>query len=327
MAGSPGDMAGAPADMATRRRARRAPSAPAPPRATPSVARPSTTRAAPRSSSSCATPAASSPSAPSAPTPAAPTRCQSSEFYCPCHGATFALDGSQPTSPAHTALKHYAMCVDASGNVTVDPTTSVRDHDRATSLRATASPLSSPSLVRCARRLSRARHRARPRHDGAARRSCSTTTSSSATVQPVLIRRCSYPRLPRQRRPRAARLLAGQAAPRRQPPTAPRATRKLSADEVERNFESATGTVYAASRRRSAEPGRPRAAARASRRAPRSAAPSTTASASSPSIRPQISRTTPSTRRWPRGSAARSSHRPSSRLRRHVHGARGCSPK
>jgi Rieske Fe-S protein len=45
------------------------------------------------------------------------------QFYCPCHGATFALDGSNPTSPAHSALKHYAMCVDASGNVTVSSTT------------------------------------------------------------------------------------------------------------------------------------------------------------------------------------------------------------
>jgi Rieske Fe-S protein len=43
-----------------------------------------------------------------------------SQFFCPCHGATFALDGSKPTSPAHTALKHYAMCVDAAGSVTVN---------------------------------------------------------------------------------------------------------------------------------------------------------------------------------------------------------------
>jgi nitrite reductase/ring-hydroxylating ferredoxin subunit len=47
------------------------------------------------------------------------------QFYCNCHGATFALDGSQPTSPAHSALKHYAMCVDASGNVTVNTSTTV----------------------------------------------------------------------------------------------------------------------------------------------------------------------------------------------------------
>ncbi|MCU1282534.1 MAG: qcrB 2, partial [bacterium] len=47
------------------------------------------------------------------------------QFYCPCHGATFAFDGSNPTSPAHSALKHYAMCVDASGNVTVNTGTTV----------------------------------------------------------------------------------------------------------------------------------------------------------------------------------------------------------
>jgi nitrite reductase/ring-hydroxylating ferredoxin subunit len=55
---------------------------------------------------------------------------KSSEYYCNCHGATFAYDGSKPTSPAHTALKHYAMCVDASGNVTVDPKTSVPTTNR-----------------------------------------------------------------------------------------------------------------------------------------------------------------------------------------------------
>ena len=50
---------------------------------------------------------------------------QGSQYYCPCHGATFAFDGSQPTSPAHSSLPHYAMCVDASGNVTVNPNSSV----------------------------------------------------------------------------------------------------------------------------------------------------------------------------------------------------------
>jgi Rieske Fe-S protein len=47
------------------------------------------------------------------------------QFYCPCHGATFSFDGSNPTSPAHSALKHYAMCVDASGAVTVNASMSV----------------------------------------------------------------------------------------------------------------------------------------------------------------------------------------------------------
>jgi Rieske Fe-S protein len=50
---------------------------------------------------------------------------QSNQFYCPCHGATFDLNGGTPTSPAHSALKHYAMCVDASGSVTIDTTKSV----------------------------------------------------------------------------------------------------------------------------------------------------------------------------------------------------------
>jgi nitrite reductase/ring-hydroxylating ferredoxin subunit len=47
------------------------------------------------------------------------------QFYCPCHGATFDFNGEHPTSPAFSVLKHYALCVDASGNVTVDPTKTV----------------------------------------------------------------------------------------------------------------------------------------------------------------------------------------------------------
>lgn len=50
---------------------------------------------------------------------------QGSQYYCPCHGATFAWDGSKPTLPAITPLKHYAICVDGAGNVTVDPKTTV----------------------------------------------------------------------------------------------------------------------------------------------------------------------------------------------------------
>ena len=52
------------------------------------------------------------------------------QFYCPCHGATFALDGSKPTSPANQPLPHYAMCVDAAGNVTVDTNTTVPSSTR-----------------------------------------------------------------------------------------------------------------------------------------------------------------------------------------------------
>ena len=50
---------------------------------------------------------------------------QGNQYYCPCHGATFAFDGSKPTSPAHSSLPHYAMCVDAAGNVTINPKMSV----------------------------------------------------------------------------------------------------------------------------------------------------------------------------------------------------------
>ncbi|MCU1281505.1 MAG: qcrB 2, partial [bacterium] len=47
------------------------------------------------------------------------------QFYCPCHGATFDLNGGSPTAPAYSALKHYSMCVDGSGNITVDTSKSV----------------------------------------------------------------------------------------------------------------------------------------------------------------------------------------------------------
>jgi nitrite reductase/ring-hydroxylating ferredoxin subunit len=55
---------------------------------------------------------------------------QGSVYYCPCHSATFAFDGSNPTSPARKPLPHLAMCVDASGNVTVDPNTTVASNLR-----------------------------------------------------------------------------------------------------------------------------------------------------------------------------------------------------
>ena len=59
-----------------------------------------------------------------------PCEVKGSELYCNCHGATFAFDGSKPTSPAYSPLKHVAMCVDASGNVTVDPKTTVSSTTR-----------------------------------------------------------------------------------------------------------------------------------------------------------------------------------------------------
>jgi Rieske Fe-S protein len=48
-----------------------------------------------------------------------------SGFYCPCHGATFAFDGSKPTYPARRSLPHYALCIDGSGHIQVDYNTTV----------------------------------------------------------------------------------------------------------------------------------------------------------------------------------------------------------
>jgi nitrite reductase/ring-hydroxylating ferredoxin subunit len=52
------------------------------------------------------------------------------KFRCPCHGATFAFDGTSPTFPARGPLPNWALCVDASGNVTVDPTKMVSPSTR-----------------------------------------------------------------------------------------------------------------------------------------------------------------------------------------------------
>jgi len=46
-------------------------------------------------------------------------------FFCACHGATFDATGGSPTSPAVTPLDHFAVCVNGSGEVIVDPTQTV----------------------------------------------------------------------------------------------------------------------------------------------------------------------------------------------------------
>jgi len=56
---------------------------------------------------------------------------QTSQFYCSRHGATFDLNGQHPTSPAYSSLEHYALCVDASGNVLLDYNTIVSPSTRA----------------------------------------------------------------------------------------------------------------------------------------------------------------------------------------------------
>jgi Rieske Fe-S protein len=45
---------------------------------------------------------------------------KTSSWYCNCHGATWDADGNHPTSPANSALVHYSVCIDGSGNVLVD---------------------------------------------------------------------------------------------------------------------------------------------------------------------------------------------------------------
>ncbi len=41
-------------------------------------------------------------------------------FRCPCHGATFSLQGDATRAPAFTPLDHYMTCLDNSGNVAFD---------------------------------------------------------------------------------------------------------------------------------------------------------------------------------------------------------------
>jgi Rieske Fe-S protein len=50
---------------------------------------------------------------------------QASQFYCPCHGATYDLNGQHQTRPATGPLDHFAICLDQSGNVLVDYNTVV----------------------------------------------------------------------------------------------------------------------------------------------------------------------------------------------------------
>jgi Rieske Fe-S protein len=52
-------------------------------------------------------------------------------FYCRCHGATFAFDGGQPTSPAYQPLDHLALCIDSTGTIVVDANTVVSSSTRA----------------------------------------------------------------------------------------------------------------------------------------------------------------------------------------------------
>lgn len=55
----------------------------------------------------------------------------SADFRCPCHGSTFALDGTVTASPATRPLPHLACCIDAAGRVIVDKSRTVSADVRA----------------------------------------------------------------------------------------------------------------------------------------------------------------------------------------------------
>jgi cytochrome b6-f complex iron-sulfur subunit len=46
-------------------------------------------------------------------------------FTCPCHHANYDANGENPTAPAPRPLPHYQLCVQPSGALVVDPTTTV----------------------------------------------------------------------------------------------------------------------------------------------------------------------------------------------------------
>jgi nitrite reductase/ring-hydroxylating ferredoxin subunit len=56
---------------------------------------------------------------------------EATDFYCNCHGATFDLNGQSPTSPAKKPLNHYALCVNAAGDIEIDPSQIVDPSTRA----------------------------------------------------------------------------------------------------------------------------------------------------------------------------------------------------
>lgn len=55
---------------------------------------------------------------------------ETSDFYCPAHGATFNFNGTVTQGPAFSPLVHYAMCTLSNGNVGVIKSQTVAQSQR-----------------------------------------------------------------------------------------------------------------------------------------------------------------------------------------------------